>query len=449
MKEIPKLSLVVAFLACCFVFGSVFAEEPKTVDTRPELLILKNGQILEGRVTKLKKHYLVDLQNGEIQVRYEDVDFVCRTREEGYTHKREIIEAGDWRNHLELARWCFKNGLSQQAEDELTAAEGFSPNNPMIDSMRRQMKPVETTVKPEKTRAADELAETEELDRMVRNLPPKAMENFTQAVQPMLMNNCTSSGCHGPLSMNNLRLIRVSSTDAANRRSTQRNLQTVLQYIDREKPLDSPLLKMPASPHGTAKNAVFTERRSSQYLRLAEWVASFGGDELSPVEELLPHGSLPNEASGDAISPPKLLSRDAQKAKPLGIQKGAIPFSSDENGDSPLKKGKPLVQHRKPKEAIIPEQDLEPSGVQRASYQEPPAEFLDSKNVRPHKAPTSPTKRQTTSSPKVQRGAPLPKAEDRDPLDPEIFNRRYHKTPPPKEVESSSDESPTTDTTPR
>jgi hypothetical protein len=249
------------------------------------------------------------------------------------------------------------------------------------------------------------------------------METFTQTVQPLLMNNCTASGCHGPLSTNNLRLIRVSTADAANRRSTQRNLQAVLQYVDRNNPLQSELLKVPAAPHGTAKNAVFTERRSMQYLRLADWVACFGTEDSLPLDEMLLPNPAAEEMPDDSISAPKLLSRDAQTAKPM-------------------------AHARKPKNSP-PAPDSASSGVSQASFQEPPADFLDSKSIRPSKTPLAAPKRQPTLSSKVQRGAPLPKTDSQDPLDPDVFNRRYHKAPPPKAEEESADESPTTEKSPR
>src|SRR5690606_19870270 len=57
-----------------------------------------------------------------------------------------------------------------------------------------------------------------------------------------------------------------------NRRFTQRNLYATLQYIDREKPENSPLLTFPARRHGTAATAVFDEHTKRQFEELLSWV---------------------------------------------------------------------------------------------------------------------------------------------------------------------------------
>ena len=106
---------------------------------------------------------------------------------------------------------------------------------------------------------------------MVRNLPHKAVETFTQSVQPVLMNNCLGSGCHGPLSDVPMRLFRVSSGKSPTRRMTQRNLHSVLQFVDRENPTASRLIKACDGPHGSARHSVFGERQGDQYRRLLIW----------------------------------------------------------------------------------------------------------------------------------------------------------------------------------
>jgi hypothetical protein len=129
----------------------------------------------------------------------------------------------------------------------------------------------------------------------------------------------------------------------------------------------------------------------------------------------------PGESPSESI-PPRLLSREALKAKPLTAAKKY--------------RGQP-----------IPETDAAANEVMPASYQEPPAEFLQSKSSRPDAAslprkvdsPTEPSSRLPPMQ-KVKRGAPLPQEGSKDPFDPEIFNRRYHKADaPPDGVKQPAD----------
>jgi hypothetical protein len=204
----------------------------------------------------------------------------------------------------------------------------------------------------------------------------------------------------------------VSAGEGAHRRLTQRNLYAVLQYVDRENPAQSPILTLPAAPHGTAKNPIFTDHQPVQYLRIAQWVAGLGTNDQSPPSETLVNRGSPQNPPGESSAepiPPRLLTREAQKAKPLMAAK--------------KNRGQP-----------IPETDTPANEVAPASYQEPPAEFLQSKTLRPATAALprkvdAPSDLPSKVPPmqKVQHGAPLPQEGSKDPFDPEVFNRRYHK----------------------
>jgi hypothetical protein len=424
-----RMGKIYKYLAYSLIFllsvagRCLFADEPPPLDQGGEMLVLRNGQILEGRITKLKDRYLVDLPDGEIQIRNAEVDFVCRSLEEGFQQKRAAIQSGDWREHLELARWCLKHRMNDHADAELSAAERVSPNNPMIAALRRQAEPIPEVVKSEKTAPLDDSVTNEELDEMIRGLPPKTMEVFTQKVQPVLINNCTASGCHGSQSTNNLRLFRVSAGETAHKRLTQRNLYSVMQFVNRENPTQSPLITVPINPHGSATRAIFNEKHAGQYLNVAEWLLALdSSDQSVPTDGLVDHVSTSKNPSvdlpGDSSKPPHLLSREAQQAKPLTVSKNRRPPKLDsENSED----------------------------ITQTSYQEPPEEFLQSPKA--GSAPTAPPikggkptdlKSLPTSKPKVQRGAPIPKSEPKDPFDPELFNRRYHKEEAPKEGVATS-----------
>jgi hypothetical protein len=399
MKNIISRLFIVsaAFLAS---IGAASAEERPLLEEGRELLILRNGQIFEGRIEKIKDQYLVDASDSQVKVRAADVEFVCRSLEEAYLRKRAVIQDGNWRDHLELARWCQKHEMLKPARDELAAAEAISPNNPLADMLRRQMETAEEPAeKPEKKFFREEIS-NEELDHMVRGLPPGTVELYTQIVQPVLMNNCTASGCHGQQSQTAFRLYRTSTGEQANRRLTQRNLYNVLRYIDRENPAESPLLIVPSKPHGTAKTAIFSEHRAGQFGRMVEWAV-----ELGPADY-----SMPDEID----APPRLLSREAMQAKPLAATR---------------------KNHARP----IPVAEPDSDEVQPASYQEPPAEFLQSSG----QTKTAKTPKQSPKPPiegKIKRGAPIPKNEPKDAFDPDVFNRRYHKQDNPSEGGDSSPE---------
>src|SRR5262249_11028314 len=158
---------------------------------------------------------------------------------------------GKLQDHLDLAEWCIEQKLVDQADHELKDAEAIDSSSLRIPLLRRRLELAQPNraVSPATPPPVDSGPSNDELDRLVRGLPGHAVESFTSTIQPVLVNNCTTSGCHGPRSQGKLRLLRLSLASPANRRLTQRNLYSVWQVIDANQPASSPLLTQPIRPH--------------------------------------------------------------------------------------------------------------------------------------------------------------------------------------------------------
>jgi hypothetical protein len=308
-----------------------------------QLVFLRNGGVFEGQITKQDNSYLVKLSNGQVRIRAADVEMICPDLMEAYRRKKALAQGGNVQNHLQLADWCLRQGLKTQAAEELAAAEAVAPRHPGIQLLKRKLK---TADSPETSRTGCQpvpraatgvqpalaAPPSEELDRMIRGLPPKTVEQFAKSVQPLLLNNCTAGGCHGPQSTTKLRLLRLSQDQLASRRLTQRNLYMVLQYIDRENPAASPLLKIPAGPHGTTKAAIFNEHQADQYRKIVDWVMQFdpgAAAEASPppfakapADKVVPAVHEEPAAESDAPVPPATPLKRQAKHSPK-IKRGA------------------------------------------------------------------------------------------------------------------------------
>ncbi len=294
----------------------------------------------------------------------------------------------------------------------------------MVGFLQRRLR---ITLEPQPERpkaeiAADDSLPNDELDRMIRGLPQKAVENFTQSVQPLLMHNCTASGCHGPQSESGLRLQRTALDQPAGRRTTQRNIYTVLRYVDRDNPLASRILTVPIAPHGTAKTAVFTEHQVTQYKRLVEWVLQLGPADMPESPATIPNSQpIMAETFPDATSPatpPHILPKDARKARPLP----SVAHSAASGGLS--------GNARSVKPATLPDRE-----AVQATFIAPASKPVDAESSLDLES----------QSPKIKRGAAPPEFTPKDPFDPEIFNRSYFKptksdstsNPPKSEYEKS------------
>ena len=106
---------------------------------------------------------------------------------------------------------------------------------------------------------------------MIRSLPPLAVETFSTSIQPLLISGCATAGCHGPGAKGDYALIRIPADRFANRRLTQRNLQSTLTWLDFSNPTQSRLLAVVSRPHAGSAAAPF-DPQGTKYRQLLTWV---------------------------------------------------------------------------------------------------------------------------------------------------------------------------------
>ncbi len=316
------------------------------------MVILRNGEVIAGKISRDEGIYIVELPNGRIRIKQADVDLVCRSLEEGYRRKRATIQVGNVHDHLELAQWCIRHKLFGLATVELSDATAADPNNPMIGVLRHRLKMAmepPPPVDPHAKRWLKPGPSNDELDRMVRGMPRGAVEAFTQSVQPLLLNSCATSGCHGPQSENGLRLWHIASSRPSSRRTTQRNLFSALQFIDRENPSASKLLTAVTKPHGTVPHPIFGERQVLQYQRLLGWVSEIARPDVAEQPESAARRGPPEVVEPPDETAPARLPQQPGKARlltgtsrrrtprdaaaPLKTAKRATPASFDQPAD--------------------------------------------------------------------------------------------------------------------
>lgn len=382
-------SLVTAWLAASILRGQQQAgPEPSPNEG---VLVLRNGSLLRGEITQVGDRYDVAVDGGRIQVRASNVEFRCQTLDEAYQRKRASGQPGDVRVHLELAQWCQRHGLLNSAVRELGEAKALAPNHPLIPLVERRIQM--SLCRPEKPEKIDEPAKPadlppspDDLDRLVRGMPPGSVEMFTQTVQPLLANACSAAGCHGPHTESEFQLLRIPSGRPPGRRLTQRNLHSTLEWIDREDPAASKLLTAPIQAHGSAKAAIFTDQQMDRYQQIVNWVylvtqkpypvsaVSYEAKRQLPRQDKPPWSAFP---VGDTVS-----GYSANRGFPGGSGNGPVPAP-----EAPPPSG---------------QFDLGPAGLGSGETSTIPSPTNDGNSgLRP--------------------SAPI------DPFDPDVFNRRFHR----------------------
>ncbi|MEA1951997.1 MAG: hypothetical protein U9N87_11470 [Planctomycetota bacterium] len=362
------------------------------------ILVLRGGPVLHGKISRVGDRYHVVMPYGEVVVRTVEVESFCRTLDEAYRLKRSLMRGvngygGNVHGHIDLADWCLRNNLLDAVATELADAMAADPRNPMIAHLERRLQaalnpPIlhgkggghHLPERPEGCSAqmvpdTFSMPSRDELDRLARAMPPGGMETFTATIQPLLVNSCSTHDCHGPRAESEFRLLRANSGRAPSRRLTQRNLHAVMQWIDSENPMASPLLTRPIEPHGLKRTAIFDKTNVDQYRELVDWVSSLSVDAALQRPATVDH--KPGVAKQGEVRQAAHVTPWPASARPDSVTKGVKRAVFE----TPLQQGKNA--------------ETNPPSVEHAEVAQPQTE----------RKPSNPT--------------PV------DPFDPAIFNQRY------------------------
>jgi hypothetical protein len=280
--------IALAVWACA---AAALAADP-WLTPQPGLLLLKNGNILEGQITQAGDYYIVTLgQSGEVKLPAKDVDAQVATLEEAYELRRLGMFGRGAAPHLDLAEWCLRIGLHSRCGEQLVAALRIEPDNPRISDIERRLtqaataRPAAVARKP-----AAALVRTDEVERTIRSLPKSSIEKFAAVVQPLLLNRCGANQCHGGNSKSAFTMLRPPAGQVATQRFTQRNLYAVLEQIDKSNPEASPLIVLPQQQHGTSFVPVFDKHTQKQLAELMAWVRMTAADPQASSPATIPTG---------------------------------------------------------------------------------------------------------------------------------------------------------------
>ncbi len=242
-----KISLALTvFLLISWLSAAADGPPASTIQIAgPSVLLLRNGQVIEGHIERNGGYYTVTSPGQEMQIHAASVEFLCHDLREGYQRKKAAVQPDDIQQHLQLLLWCERHGLLDCARQELDAAEAIDRTHPMIAVLRRRLK-IEAQPGSAPARPAEKIEpppSDEKLDHMIRDMPAGTVELFVQVVQPILLNHYPGARGYALPNNKRLQLMRPPLGETPGRRLTERNLYAVLQCIDFSSPGESPMLK--------------------------------------------------------------------------------------------------------------------------------------------------------------------------------------------------------------
>ena len=251
---------------------------PKEALPRPKILVLKTGQVLEGEIRAQIGGYQVNSPAGSVIVQYEQVRVAAESPADAYRKIHDNRRDPLANDRIELAQWCLRVGLPDEAQEELLAALRLEPERIearrmllQVDALRRKG---QTGAKPAGTGVDVTMRSPVHANRgavAVGELSREHVADFSRQIQPLLLNCCGNAACHGGAPAGGFEL---RPTARRNRLETDANLADVLTYIDATQPEGSPLLSVPRRTDGVHDRAFHGPKAEEQYIRLAEWVRS-------------------------------------------------------------------------------------------------------------------------------------------------------------------------------
>jgi hypothetical protein len=282
------------------------------------LLVLKNGQILEGEITAAGDYYvLTHGDSAEIRLRTAEVEAVCASLDEAYEFKLRHLSGKGAASHLDLAEWCLRHGLTGRSAEQVVAATRLEPEHPRLVPIQRRLElavNAPASVAQQATATAATVG-IQQLEKTLNELPAGSVEKFAAVVQPILLNRCGAGQCHGPGTKAEYRLLKPPVGQLVSRRFTQRNLYATLAWLDRSDPAASKLLTLTQRRHGTALTPVFDKHSAKQFAELEAWA------KLTTAAVQRPPSAPPTIPRGQtAISQSLATPAGSSEAEPSGSQ---------------------------------------------------------------------------------------------------------------------------------
>jgi hypothetical protein len=362
----PRYALIVLIVVLCR--GAAWGQS--SLAPEAGVLVLKNGQVIDGDVTRAGDYYVVTKGEGsELRLKADEVEAFCLSLLEAYELKQRHLSGFSAKPHLDLARWCLRHQLHDQCRQQLAEAERQEPTSAQVKDLATRLKLAMESQPPPTVAHATAPAPIETIEQTLSSLPKGSVEKFGAIVQPILLNRCAANQCHGPNAKSEFRLLRPPTGQLVSRRFSQRNLYATLRYVDASAPEASPLIVLPQQRHGNSLAAVFDKHSANQLAELVAW-ARMTITPASPAARVMPA----------TISPPQAMLSQPATSETVAIGK-SVPAGA-----------------AGPESA--PQNAVEATASVRVMR--PP---LDSAGL-----------------PKSARPEPVP----RDRFDPLIFNRQYH-----------------------
>ncbi len=291
------------------------------------VLLLTDGRVLVGRIEPVTDGFVLIRRYGRITIPAEKVEKVLPDLQAAYRYRRRQVNGGEASEYVRLAYWCLKYKLFDEAEECVREALQIEPGNAAIQRLARQVQRLRELSRKQKT--ATTTVRTVSAEGQLpggKPIPAEARRLFALRIQPMITRRCSAASCHGPSTKNTFPL--WPSTIAAPAVTTY-NIRQLMQFIDYQRPDESPLLQKATIAHGGARKAPLQLPRQAKAIGwLRRWIEVVARDATpSSVSDPTTGPLEPPADSPEAApeKPPATTRPEAPRELPPALRPGSQP----------------------------------------------------------------------------------------------------------------------------
>jgi hypothetical protein len=239
-----------------------------------------------------------------------------------YENLKDTINPTRPDDHLELANWCIRQRLLEEAKTEVLAVLKLDPNRREARDLLVKLEEA-TNPRPRNREAESAPARSSDgfLDstgRMTEGLSPELTSQFVRRIQPLMVSKCGNAACHGGDASEQFRLANIRRTSSHGRTTTLENMRQILTLVDAGDPESTRLLSELTSP--THPGVFSGVGGQEQKAAIQAWVAGVAAEKgLKPVQG----------ADRTPVWTPETIAQVAGKSSRPGEEKGISPASAE------------------------------------------------------------------------------------------------------------------------
>jgi hypothetical protein len=399
-------------------------------------VLLQHGNVMHGFVKPQADRVTIVIEKGkEVTLANKQVLAIGKSLESLYDYQIKGVRKWGTGEHWHLAQWCIQNNLLDQAIEHYSELEKTAADNPRFKQLDHQLKEAllaDTTVRQAMSEQGIEVPERAPSDAAVakastgreprrlnstpndpaagpavvhaavqqplgdphRILPSYLRRSFQTEIQPVVVSRCGQSGCHGMLAKNDFQVFQPVGEQAAS--MTERNLETILRYVDADAPLSTTLIQHATRPHGTQRNPSINPNRDEDRVlldKMVRWLQTLS----EPAMDRPGNPRVVNASASDAQNDP-----NARVASAVAlIPKSAVQRAQRQRSHADAPGGDAPVEDRNAKLSKPPKSAPPPTILNAAEIAELESVIAKLEKMEPGHRP------------------------QQDPLDPREFNSKY------------------------